>query len=110
MRHESDRQGDRPRSGVGAMGPGRGGVPRGRENSHDLDCVLLVEARLVVIQHPVYVVGGLATLAFMERQLVEAQAVVGRGSSIVKDIVHGPGVTRGDAPTSRRIRCYAFSS
>jgi hypothetical protein len=42
------------------MGHGRSGVPRGRENRHELDNVLLVEARLAAIRHPVHVVGAAA--------------------------------------------------
>jgi hypothetical protein len=55
------------------MGHVRGVVPRGRENRQDLDSVLLVEARLVVIRHPVHVVGAVVTPAFVEWRLVEAE-------------------------------------
>jgi hypothetical protein len=39
----------------------------------DPDDVLQVEARLVVIRHPVHVVGATATPSFTEFQLVEAE-------------------------------------
>jgi hypothetical protein len=35
--------------------------------------VLLVEARLVVVRHPVHVVGAVVTPAFTEYRLVEAK-------------------------------------
>jgi hypothetical protein len=76
----------------------------------DLDDVLLVEARLVMIRHPVRVIGATTTAAFMEFRLLDTQAVAGRQSSIVKDIVPGPGVTCGAVPTFQRIQCYAFPS
>jgi hypothetical protein len=57
------------------MGPG-GGVPLGRENRHDPDSVLVVEARLLLIRHPAQVVGATATPAFMEHRLVEAEGGV----------------------------------
>jgi hypothetical protein len=39
----------------------------------DVEGVLLVEARLVVIRHTVYVVGKTVTPAFTEYRLVEAK-------------------------------------
>jgi hypothetical protein len=39
----------------------------------DVEGVLLVEARLVVIRHPVHVVGSIVTPAFTEYRLVEAE-------------------------------------
>jgi hypothetical protein len=41
----------------------------------DPDDVLLLEARLVVIRHPVHVVRATATPAFTEYRLVEAERV-----------------------------------
>jgi hypothetical protein len=42
-------------------------------SGRDADDVLLVEARLVVIRHPVHVVGAVVTPAFVEWRLVEAE-------------------------------------
>ena len=39
----------------------------------DVDGVLLVETRLLVIRHPVHVIGATITPAFVEYRLVEAQ-------------------------------------
>jgi hypothetical protein len=66
----ADRQGDRDVHEVPPRGKPQGVLflPAGT----DPDDVLLVEARLVLIRHPVHVVGATATPAFTEYRLVEA--------------------------------------